>query len=255
MIHETFSVDDPADIEVRIESGRVDIRPGPAGNVDVRVDTKVPGFVVEQRGNSILVSSDKSASWLSRGSAYIVIEAPEGSDLRAGVASAPIRCEVPLGKVDIRTASGDIELVAAETLVVKTASGDLEVERVERGLRFSSASGDLRVVDHAGGSVVTSTASGNVHIENSDATIEMNTASGDAYIGYFAGRSASFKAMSGDIEIGIPPRTNVSLDVNLLSGKLRLPDSPGRKEPPERHMSIRGKTVSGDFTINLVEDH
>lgn len=253
MIHKTFSVDDPADIDVRIESGRVDIRPGSPGTVDVRVDTKVPGFIVEQRGNSILVSSDKNASWLSRGSAYIVIEAPEGSDLRAGVASAPVRSEVPLGKVDIRTASGDIELVAAETLVAKTASGDLDVERVGRALRFSSASGDLRVVDHASGSVVVSTASGDVHIEHTDATIEMNTASGDAYIIYFAGKSASFKAMSGDIDIGIPPRSNVSLDVTLLSGKLRVPDAPAREEPPERHMSIKGKTVSGDFTINLVD--
>ena len=253
MIHKTFSVDDPPDIEVRIESGRVDIRHGKSRAVDVRVDTKVPGFIVEQRGNSVLVSSDKNASWLSRGSAYVVIEAPDGSDMRVGVASAPVRSEVPLGKVDIRTASGDIELVAAETLVAKTASGDLDVRSVERGLRFSSASGDLRVADRVGGSVVVSTASGDVHIERTDATIEMNTASGDAYISYFTGRSASFKAMSGDIEIGIPPRSNVSLDVNLLSGRLRLPDSPGRKEPPARHMSIKGKAVSGDFTINLVD--
>jgi len=253
VIHKTFSVDDPPDIEVRIESGRVDIRHGSSGTVDVRVDTKVPGFIVEQRGNSILVSSDKNASWLSRGSAYIVIEAPDGTDVTAGMASAPIRVEIPLGKVDIRTASGDIELMAAETLVVKTASGDLDVGSVERGLRFSSASGDLRVADRVGGSVVASTASGDVHIEHADATVEVNTASGDTHISHFAGRSASFKAMSGDIDLGIPSRTNVDLDVTLLSGKLRVPEAPARKEPPERHMSIKAKTVSGDFTIALVE--
>lgn len=253
MIHKSFTIEGPPDIEIRIETGRVDIRPGEPGTVDVRVDTKVAGFIVEQRGNSILVSSDKNASWLSRGSAYIVIEAPDGTDIKAGVASAPIRAEIPLGKVDIRTASGDIELMAAETLVVKTASGDLDVGSVERGLRFSSASGDLRVADRAGGSVVASTASGDVHIEHSDATIEMNTASGDAHISYFEGRSASFKAMSGDIDIGVPPRTNVDLEVSLLSGRLRLPDSPKRDEPPERHMSIRGKLVSGDFTLTLLD--
>ncbi len=251
MIHETFSVDSAPDIEVRLESGRVEIREGQPGKVDVQVDTKSPGFIVEQRGNSILVSSDKNTSWVSRGSAYVVVETPPLSDLNVSVASAAIYVDVALGKVDLKTASGDIELLTAETLVVKTASGDLDIQSVDRSLRFSSASGDLRV-GHAGGSVVVSTASGDVHIDHTDATVEMNTASGDAYISYFEGRSAGFKAMSGDIDLGIPPRTNVALDATLLSGKLRVPDAPGRREPPERHMSIRAKLVSGDFNISLV---
>lgn len=250
MIHQTFSVDATPDLEVHIESGRLEVREGDPGSVEVRVDTKLPGFIVEQRGNSILVSSDRNTSWLSRGSAYVVIETPPGSDLSVGVASAGVQCDVPLGKVEIKTASGDVELSSAETLVVKTASGDLDVDTVTRALRFSSASGDLRVADHAGGSVVVSTASGDVHIEHTDATIEMNTASGDAFVSYFAGRSANFKAMSGDIDIAIPPRSDVDLDVNILSGKLHVPEREPRREPPERTMSIRAKMVSGDFTIS-----
>ena len=249
MIHETFSVDGTPDLEIRIESGRVEVREGPAGKVDVKVDTKSPGFIVEQRGNAILVSSDKSSSWLSRGSAYVVVETPPGSDLRVGVASASVEADLSLGKAEIKTASGRIDIDSAETLVVKTASGDLDVRSVSRALRFASASGDLRVGDYAGGSVVASTASGDVHIEHTNATLEMNTASGDAYITRFDGRSANFKAMSGDIDLGIPAGSNVDLDVTLLSGKLRLPDTEPRGGPPERQMSIRAKLVSGDFTI------
>lgn len=254
MIHKTFSVEGTPDIEVRVESGRVEVSEGTSGTVDVRVDTKAPGFIVEQRGNSILVSSDKNSSWVSRGSAYVAIVAPAGTDLRVAVASAPIYADLALGKVDIKTASGDIELGSAETLTAKTASGDLDVSSVDRALRFSSASGDLRVAGHVGGSVVVSTASGDVHIDRTDANIDMSTASGDAYIDYFTGRSASFKAMSGDIDLGIPPRTNVDLNVSLLSGSLRLPDPSERKEPPERHMSVKGKMVSGDFTITLATE-
>lgn len=249
MIHETFSIDGTPDLDIRIESGRVEVREGPTGKVDVRVDTKTPGFDVEQRGNSILVSSDKNTSWLSRGSAYIVVDTPPRSDLQVGVASAPVSASVPLGKVEIRSASGDIELVSAETLEVKTASGHIDVASVDRSLRVSTASGDLRVSEHVGGSAIISTASGDVHIEHCDGTIEMNTASGDVYLGNFEGRSANFKAMSGDIDLGIPPLTDVSLDVTLLSGRLRLPEAEPRRQPPVRQMSIKAKTVSGDFTI------
>lgn len=248
MIHENFSVEGTPDLEIRLESGRVEVKEGPRGKVDVQVDTKSPDFIVEQRGNAILVSSDNNSSWLSRGSAYVVVEAPPGSDLRVTVASAPVEADLPLGKVEIKTASGDVDLDGAETLVVRTASGDLDIERVERALRFTTASGDLRAED-VRGSLVVSTASGDVHIERTDATIEMNTASGDAYITRFEGRSANFKAMSGDIDLGIPTGTNVDLDVTLLSGKLRLPETGPRGKPPERQMSIRAKLVSGNFTI------
>ena len=248
MIHETFSVDGTPDLEIRVESGRVEVNEGPSGTVDVQVDTKSPGFIVEQRGNAILVSSDRNSSWLSRGSAYVVVEAPAGSDLRVSVASASVEADLPLGKVEIKTASGNIDLNSAETLVVKTASGDLDVENVSRGLRYTTASGDLRA-ENVGGSLVVSTASGDVHVERTDASIEMNTASGDAYITRFEGRSANFKAMSGDIDLGIPTGTNVDLDVTLLSGKLRLPETERRGRPPERQMSVRAKLVSGNFTI------
>lgn len=248
MIHETFSIDGTPDLEIRVESGRVEVVEGTDGEVDVKVDTKSPGFIVEQRGNAILVSSDRNSSWLSRGSAYVVVEAPAGSDLRVSVASASVEAALPLGKVEIKTASGNIDLNSAETLVVKTASGDLDVERVSRALRYTTASGDLRA-ENVGGSLVVSTASGDVHVERSDATIEMNTASGDAYITRFEGRSANFKAMSGDIDLGIPTGTNVELDVTLLSGKLRLPETERTGRPPERQMSVRAKLVSGNFTI------
>lgn len=250
MIHKTFTVDGNPDIEIRIESGRIEILEGEPGVVDVTVDTKLPGFIVEQRGNSILVSSDKNASWLSRGSASVVVETFPGSDLQIGMASASVTSNVALGKVDIKSASGDIDLNEVEVLTVKSASGDLDVESVARGLRFTSASGDLRVADHVGGAVVISTASGDVHIERADGTIDMTSASGDAYIQLFEGRNAYFKAMSGDVDLGIPERTSVEIDVSTLSGKVRLPNTDPHREPPERQMSVRAKLVSGDFTIN-----
>lgn len=252
MISRTFTVEGSPDIEVRIESGRVELRRGDPGTVSVTVETKTPDFIVEQRGNSILVSSDRTASWLSRGSAYVVIEAPEGSDLRVGVASAPVLADMSLGKVDVKTASGDIELGSTESLAIKTASGDTEVKDVEHSLSFASASGDLRVRGTCRGSVAASTASGDIHIADCEATITVNTASGDVDIRRFTGRSASFKGMSGDVDMGIPRRTEIDLDINLLSGRLRVPDPESRTGDPERQMSIRAKLVSGDLSLKRV---
>lgn len=249
MIQETFEVDAPPEIEVRIGSGRVEVQRGEPGSVTVTVDTTIPDFIVEQRGNSILVSSEQTMSWLSRSSAYVVVETPEGSDLRVSVASADVRADVALDKADLKTASGDIELVSAETLEVKSASGDLQIERVGRALSFSSASGDLLVPGVVGGSIAIATASGDIFIDDADGNVAISTASGDTRLRRFRGRSATFKSMSGSVDIGIPRRTEVSLDANLLSGKLRLPDPEPTHEDPERQTSIRAKLVSGDLTI------
>ena len=251
MIHETFEIEGTPDLEIRIESGRIELREGPPGTVDVKVDTELPNFVVEQRGNSIVITSDRSASWVTRSPAYVVVETPPRTDLRVGVASAQVTCAVALGRAELKAASGDIGIESVEYLTVKSASGDLDVETVERSLRFTSASGDLRVSNRASGSLAVSTASGDVHIHECDGSIEMSTASGDAYLTRFEGRSADFKSMSGDIELAIPPRTTVDLDVSTLSGKMTLPEAPERREPPLRQMSIRAKMVSGDFSLTL----
>jgi DUF4097 and DUF4098 domain-containing protein YvlB len=253
VIQREFKVEGSPDIEVRIESGRIEVHRSDPNVVRVSVDTSAPGFIVEQRGNSILVSSDKTSSWLSRGSARVVIEAPEGSDLQVGVASAPVRVDVPLGKVDIKTASGDIELVEAEAIAIKTASGDADIGSVGHSLTFTSASGDLRVRGSCRGSVAASAASGDIHIADCEATVAVNTASGDIDIARFAGRSANFKGMSGDVDLAIPRRTEVDLDVNLLSGRLRLPEPEPSQGDPERQMSIRAKLVSGNLTIKRAD--
>jgi DUF4097 and DUF4098 domain-containing protein YvlB len=252
VIRKEFQVDGSPDMEIRIESGRVELRTGPEERVGVTVDTKMPGFIVEQRGNSILVSSDKETPWLSRGSAYVVVEAPPESDLTVAVASAPIRADLPLGKVDLKSASGDIELDTVESVAIKTASGDAEIASVAKSLTFTSASGNLRVRDGCHGDVAVSSASGDVLIKECTGSISVNTASGDSRLERFTGRNASFKSMSGDVDLGIPGGTDVSLDVRLLSGKLRLPDPEPRKGAPERQMSIRAKMVSGDLTITRV---
>lgn len=252
-IVEKFQVDDRPEIDVRIQSGRVELVKGEPGTVKVTVETSDPEFVVEQRGDLIVVSSDKNTSWLSRGSSFVVIEAPDYSDAVISAASARIESQIPLNHVEINSASGDVEIAAARTAAIKTASGDSRIGVIEKALRLKTASGDLFVTERCHGTVGVASASGQINIAECRATINVNTVSGDVDLSRYYGDKVTIKSMSGDIRVGIPAGTNVDLDVSILSGNLRLPEALEEKVPSTRHTTIKAKLVSGDLRIERID--
>lgn len=253
MISEQFTVSGSPEVEIRIASGRVEIIEGPAGVVSVEVGTDNPDFIVEQRGNLVLVTSERRSGWISRGSDYVTLKMARGGEARVSTASARCDCEPDMARIDVKTASGDVEISSAEIATVKTASGDIGIGEVRKALRAATASGDIFVRGDCEGSVGLNTASGDVHIERCSATIDINSASGDAYIRRFTGNQASFKSMSGNFDLGIPEGSKVDLDATILSGHLRTPEKRESSAPVSRHMSIKAKLVSGDLTIERLE--
>lgn len=251
-IAEEFTVGDRAELDVHIQAGRVELVRGRPGVVKVSVETQDPDMIVEQRGDLIVVSSDKSTSWLPRGSSFVVVEAPDGIDAVISAASARIESQIPLRHAEISSASGDVELTTARSAVIKTASGDARIGAIDKSLRLKSASGSLFITDRCEGTVVLASASGQVDIAAADAVLNINTVSGDVNLPRYYGEKAVVKSMSGDIRIGIPAGTNVDLDVSLLSGSLHLPDAPTEKVPSTRHTTIRAKLVSGDLRIDRI---
>ena len=251
MIEQEFSVGSNAEMDVHIQSGRVEVKTGEDGTIRVEVDTDDPAFVVEQRGDLIYISSDKNKSWSARGHAFVVIEVPEGTDATIGTASAKIECSGPLGRVEAKTASGEIEIAHAESAMIKTASGDASVATVTGDIKINSASGDARVGECAGKANLAA-ASGDIHMDVGTGTVNASTASGDITIERFTGRRAVFKSMSGTAIIGVPSGTRLDLDATLLSGKLKLPKPVSDTPPSERQMTIKAKLVSGDLTIRRI---
>lgn len=252
MITREFTVRGSPEIEVRIASGRVEILNGPSGGVSVEVDTNDPEFIVEQRGNLVYVASERGSGWLMRGSDFVTVRMPPGGEARIGTASARFDCEPHLGRIDVKTASGDVEIDGADIATVKTASGDVAIGDVRKALRVATASGDIFVRGECEGSVALNTASGDIHIERCTGTIDVNSVSGDTHIRRFTGNQANFKSMSGSVDLGIPEGSKVDLDATILSGKLRTPDKKDSSVPLERHMSVKAKLVSGDLTIERV---
>ncbi len=248
MIRQEFSVGQSVELDVRIQSGRVEVHSGDPGVVLVEVDTSDPGFVVDQRGDLIYISSDKNSSWLSRNSAFVRIEVPDKADAVIGTASAKIECTAPLGRIDAKTASGEIEIDTAGSIVIKTASGDAQIRLATGDIKVSSASGDVHVGTFEGKANF-SAASGDLVVNEGSGSIVASTASGDISIDRFSGQRANLKTMSGTASIGVPAGTKLDLDVTLLSGNLNLPKPSAAKTESQRQMSITAKLVSGDLNI------
>lgn len=252
MITKSYTVGDQPEIDVRIHTGRVEVTDGDPGEVYVNVDTSDKNFTVEQRGDVIEIYSDREARWIFASSAKVAVTMPPGGRASIRTASADVDVLVPMEKVEVDSASGDVRVREAKKTAIKTASGNISVENVGTLIKAKSASGDV-TIGEASGAVEVSTASGNVRVGRSDATIDVNTASGRISIEHYTGPEVNTKSMSGNVEIGMEPGTKVDLDASILSGKVKWPPKPAEKSEIKREVSIRVKSVSGDLVINRVE--
>lgn len=252
MIDQTFSLLGPADLEVSVPAGSVALEEGPPGSVAVTVDTSRPElWRVSQTGDAITVGLERTG--IGRGGrARVRIVTPAGSSLRLSTASADVRIRTALDRVVVNTASGDVQMGDATDVAIKTASGDIDAGMVAGDLTARSASGDVRVGD-IGGSVRATTASGDVFVESARGSFSATSASGDISVRHFLGEDLDAATMSGDVEIGLPSGTGVKLTATTLSGNVHLP--PGRKaaSSPDRQISVRLKSVSGDLRVRRVD--
>ena len=231
-----FAVTDP-ELDIDVKAASVVLDRGPVGTVTVQIETKNPeDWLVSQHGDSITVRDEQSGWRLRKGHSRVRITTPDGT------------------AADISTASGDITVVVATgRTVVSTASGDVRVGRVTGDVSLKTASGDL-VAAAVGGRLESSTASGDVRVEEVLGNARISTASGDIRIARFEGAEFAANTVSGDVSLGIPSGRAVDLDVKTLSGKVSLPErrtTPAASPtgPPASTVSIRVKSVSGDFQI------
>ena len=250
MIVREFAVNRP-DLDIDVKSASVTLDRGAAGTVAVQVDAKHPDdWVVTQNGDSIVVRDEGSGWRLRNGSARVRVTVPDGAAATIVTASGDVTVLVATGRTSISTASGDVRVGVAGSLSVKTASGDVTVDRVVGDVNLKSASGDLTAAT-VGGELQSSTASGDVLIDTVAGDARINTASGDVRVSRFEGTAFVVNTVSGDVSVGIPSGRVVDLDVKTLSGDVVLPERrSGQAAAPTTKVTIRVKSVSGDFRLN-----
>lgn len=264
-INQQFGVGGSPSLNVKIQSGRVDVSEGPPGMISIEIETRDPDNIeIHQSGDTVFVSDNRSG-WVVRGSVRVTATVPARTDVEIGSASADIYVDAAVSGLIVRTASGDLSFRDAETVEVKTASGSVRGDRVDQDVRVNSASGDVWI-GHVGGRFTAALASGDVRTDVVGGDLRANSASGDVRIDRFRGDEVTLKSVSGDLVIGFPRGTQLEADINTLSGDVQLPPpspppppSPGAvgsDQPPRTRHRVRlnAKTVSGDIRITSFDD-
>ena len=262
-MQKAFDVDGPAQLEIRLASGDIEIDPTLDGRVEVELtahDEESQRLVdearIEQSGRQVTVDVPQRRggfgfSLFGRGGITCHVRCPENSGVSARTKSADVTVRGTIGGLNVQTASGDTTArTVTGGLNVKSASGDITAQRVGGGVNAQTASGDVSVVT-VRGPVNAQSASGDVEIEEAYDNVNATVVSGDLSLGAVMTGNVHVQAVSGDVAIGVRRGSRVFLDCNTVSGdtssELELSgDAPTGDGPL---VEIRAKTVSGDIRI------
>jgi DUF4097 and DUF4098 domain-containing protein YvlB len=157
-------------------------------------------------------------------SSYYELFIPDKAHVRVETTSGSVKAREIGGFVDIRTASGDIEVVTAKNGVkCKAVSGDIHIEKIVGNADLKTTSGDI-TIEGVKGSVKADTVSGNIEIEEFSHAeeLEIESISGDIKLrGELSpGGIYELNSHSGNVKIGIPSDSNFDLRVETFSGNI-----------------------------------
>jgi Putative adhesin len=264
----TFATPDQVLVRVSIAEGTVGVTATDArGDRCVEVDVQPLGSdtasreaadqtrveLVERNGvHEIVVDAPKRRLGLGRGVSIAVrITCPAETRLHVSTASADIMARGRLGDVDVKTASGGVDIdVVAGDLRAATASGDISVAEVVGTASIKTASGDASVgLSH--GTVSMNVASGNLRLDRAFEGISAGTASGDVEIGEVESGEIKLQSVSGDVYVGVRKGLRVWIDASSVSGSIssELSAEDGASSSDGADVEIRARTVSGDVRI------
>ncbi len=249
---ERFEIGPAARLDVSLPAGNVVVTAGEAGAIEVTVrGANLELFRMEQRGDTVYLSVERSGLSRLRAHYDIVASVPAGIELAAKLAAADLTVEVEIAALNASLSSGDLRTRdVAGPAQVKVASGDMRLGDVGGKLTVSGASGDLHAESAA--ELEVALASGDVDVGHVAGRAQVNTAAGDVRIGSFDGEVCECRTMSGDVRLGIPPGRTLDVDARTLTGDVRSlfePKDDGPDLGDRVPASIRVKTMAGDVLL------
>jgi hypothetical protein len=266
-MQKTFEVQGPAELDVRLQSGDIEVDPSADGRVEVELiayDEESQRLVddarveLSQHGHRPTVVVDVPqrrgfalSDLFGRGGIQCRIRCPYDSSLSVRTKSAHVLGRGTLGALDVATASGDIEVERVSGSVnVKSASSDFSAREIGDGVNIQTASGDIDV-DLARGAVNVGSVAGDIRIGEAHDNVTASSVSGDQeHLAVMQGVVA-VHSVSGDLTIGVRRGSSAHLDCTTVSGdstsELELSSEPPTGAGPL--VEIRAKTVSGDIRI------
>jgi hypothetical protein len=278
MRSETFSTPGPVRLDLELPSGDIDIEAGETDETRIELEAvssneQVQEMVATARiecmqrgdGHEVVVEvRTRHGVWISfsRGpdirlgspEMRLRISCPKGAALDVKTKSADLKARGEYADVDVKTASGDVNVEQAAGADVKTASGDVHFDEVAGRLDVKSASGDVSVWKVASAANI-QLVSGDVMIREAEDSVSANTVSGDQVLQAVLKGRIELRAISGDIVVGVRRGSRVFVDANTVSGstssEFELGDAPGAAPAAEDAplVEVFAKTVSGDVRL------
>jgi Putative adhesin len=276
---ETFSTPGPVRLDLELPAGAIEIEAGETDETHVElesasnneqvqemVDTARIQCVQRGEGHEVVVEvRTRHGVWISfsRGpdirlgtpEMVLRVTCPKGAELNIKTKSADVKARGEYADVDVKTASGDVNVEHAADADVKTASGDVHFDDVDGTLDVKSASGDLSVWKVARATNI-QLVSGDVIIREAEDSVSANTVSGDQVLQAVLKGRMELRAISGDIVVGVRRGSRVFVDANTVSGstssEFDLGDAPGPAAPAAEDaplVEVFAKTVSGDVRL------
>jgi Putative adhesin len=247
---------DRADTVVQVEP----VNPASRSDVKVADRTKVD-FADGRLSVKTTTAGDKS------GSVAITIELPSGSGLALSLAHSSVQADGPVGRCELRLASGQVELDRIGALQANIASGEVaighlggtaSIEGAAFGMRIGEAAGAVGLtssggstwIGHARADVELSSAAGDLDIDQADGSVTATTASGAIRIGRLLHGQARLKNGSGNIEVGIGGSAAASVDASSERGAVHdFVSSAGQPGSSDDKVMVHARTRNGDIVI------
>jgi DUF4097 and DUF4098 domain-containing protein YvlB len=256
----TLTVSGRADIEVGTGSGRIEVRPGRDGQVEIRgqiratddwggnrrnplsreervrrIEANPP---IEQNGNVIRIGRIDDEALQNGVSISYTLTVPADSVLRSKTGSGSHRIEGVRGDVHASTGSGSIVAREIGSLSASAGSGSIDVEHVDGSVRANTGSGrihatgvrgaitaktgsgGIEVVQTGSGDVEVSSSSGTVRVRGVRGTLRASTTSGGLHVQGEPRGDWELSAASGGVRVDVPDGSGFDLDATTSSGSI-----------------------------------
>jgi hypothetical protein len=285
----TLSVDGAPQIDVVSGSGRIEVRTGSAGRIEIEGRIQASGGwgrrttlspeeqvrrleatpPIEQNGRVVRIGHLGDRDVQDGVSISYTLTVPPESTLSTKTGSGSQRIEGVTGDVHASTGSGSLAFTSAGgTIRASTGSGTVTAERVNGALHATTGSGSIRATGvngpitaktGSGGVDVEQTGAGDVEVSSGSGTVRLrgvrgalraSTASGGVTVeGQLAG-DWRLSAASGTIRVTLPAGQGFELDAGTGSGRINV-DVPVTVSGTVDRRSLRGSAQGGGPLLHV----
>ena len=183
--------------------------------------------------------------------AHLRLAVPPGLRFVIKTGSADISINADIDRSKIVTGSGDISVGRAIDLDATTGSGSLSVaELAGQGARLGTGSGDV-AIDTVSCPLAVKSGSGDIVLKSLvRSELRASSGSGDVSVAAASG-SVELRSASGSISVGVADNLVSWLDLNSVSGTVRIGlDATSQPPPGEPWISVRARTASGNISVH-----